>query len=222
MFCIIIYLNVVHSFSANGASDTVSVDPLVKYDIVVHTIPPVKKENTTLNAGTHNVIPVLAPQGAMVVRYTSASKTYSPVMYPVIVRKSGGRETINVQQLNAKEKYLVGKYDLEVLSEPRLVIENVEVGQSSTTTIEIPEPGVLRLEKQGGEMTVSLFSKTSQQTQWVKNINDEASKLMMNLMPGEYMIVSKGKNSSQMQKTIVQEVKIESNKTTNVVLSLKK
>ncbi|MBQ7985282.1 MAG: hypothetical protein IJ250_06570, partial [Bacteroidales bacterium] len=188
----------------------------------VHTIPPVKKENITLNAGTHNVIPVLAPQGAMVVRYTSASKIYSPVMYPVIVRKSGGRETINVQQLNAKEKYLVGKYDLEVLSEPRLVIENVEVGQSSTTTIEIPEPGVLRLEKQGGEMTVSLFSKTSQQTQWVKNIKDEASKLMMNLMPGEYMIVAKGKNSSQMQKTIVQEVKIESNKTTNVVLSLKK
>lgn len=211
----------IHTINARGISDTINIDPLVNYDIIVHTIPPIKKENVTIAAGSHTIIPIQSPQGTMVIKYVSTSKTYSPKNYFVIVRQSNNKQTINVQNLNKKEKYLVGKYDLEVLSLPRLLIENVEIGQSSTTTIEIPECGTLRIDKQPSDITGSIFLKSEQETKWVKNLDEGSSKELVDLMPGEYLIVAKSKSSQKVKQTIVQEVKIESNKTTNIVLSSK-
>lgn len=211
----------IHTINAKGISDTINIDPLVNYDIIVHTIPPIKKENVTIAAGSHTIIPIQSPQGAMIIKYVSTSKTYSPKNYPVVVRQSDNKQTINVQNLNKKEKYLVGKYDLEVLSLPRLLIENVEIGQSSTTTIEIPECGTLRIDKQPSDITGSIFLKSEQETKWVKNLDEGSSKELVDLMPGEYLIVAKSKSSQKVKQTIVQEVKIESNKTTNIVLSSK-
>ena len=45
--------------------------------------------------------------------------------------------TCNVQETNSKEKYLIGKYDIEVLTIPRFTFENIEIEQSETTTINI-------------------------------------------------------------------------------------
>lgn len=212
----------VHTFNSKGISDTLSIDPLVKYDLVVHTIPPIKQENITINAGSHTIIPIKSAQGTMVIKYISSSKSFAPKNYPVVVRQQGQRDIINVQDLNKAEKYLVGKYDLEVLSLPRLEIENVEVGQSSTTTIEIPECGTLKLEKQKADITGAIFVKNQQETKWVKNINADNIKQSLDLLPGEYMIVAKSKASTKATSTIVQEFKIESNKVTNIILSVKK
>jgi Ca-activated chloride channel family protein len=211
----------IHTFNKKGTSDTLSLDPLVRYDIVVHTIPPVKQENIKIEAGRHTIIPIKTPQGSMIIKYT-ASKNSSPKNYSVIVRKSGEKDVINVQNLDKKEKYLVGKYDLEVLSLPRLMIDNVEIGQSSTTTIEIPESGTLRLDKGGMDMTGSIFVKDKQETKWVMNLDEDKSKETIDLMPNEYMIVIKNKTATKSSDTRIQEFKIESNQTTNVSLQTNK
>ena len=212
--------SIFHTFNKKGVSDTLLLDPLVNYDVVVHTIPPVKLENIKIAAGSHTIIPIQAPQGNMILKYVSA-KTGNAKDYQIVVRQAGKRETINVQEIGKKERYLVGKYDLEVLSLPRLFLENVEIGQSSTTTIEIPLPGSLHLDKCSVNMIGSLFVKDKQETKWIKNLDEDKIKETIELMPGEYMIVLKDKSSTKTTDTIIKEVKIESSKTTNVSLSKK-
>lgn len=205
-----------HTFNNKGLSDTLILDPLIDYDIVVHTIPPVKEENVKLIPGRHTIIPIKAPQGSMVITQGEEKSTLKP---SVIVRKSGELEVVNVQDLNKTERYLVGKYDLEILTKPRLKIENVEIGQSSTTTIEIPQSGILSLNKGRQNMIGSIFVKDSEETKWVSNLDSKKINENITLLPGRYMVVLRAHNATQTTKTIVKEFKIESKKTTNINLA---
>ena len=54
--------NFVHTMNDRGLPDTLTIEPTIKYKIVVHTMPPVIKENVELQPGRHNVIPIDVPQ----------------------------------------------------------------------------------------------------------------------------------------------------------------
>ncbi|MBR1774136.1 MAG: VWA domain-containing protein [Bacteroidales bacterium] len=211
----------VHTFNSSGQSDTLQIDPLIKYDVVAMTIPPVEKKNVSFEAGGHSVLNLPTPQGTLYVKYVNNAKTFSPKIYPIAVKKISNNEVINVQPLNTKTKYLTGLYNLEVMTLPRLIIDSVEVSQSSTTTIEIPETGVARIEKQKSDITGSIFVVKDGKTQWIKDIEEAAAKETLDLLPGEYLIVAKSKSSLHSAQTITQEFKIESNKTTNISLVVK-
>ncbi len=60
--------NYVHTIDSRGNPDTLPVDPLGKYNLVIHTTPPVVKKNIELIAGTHNTIAVDAPQGSLILQ----------------------------------------------------------------------------------------------------------------------------------------------------------
>lgn len=207
-----------HTFNSKGLSDTLILDPLINYDIVVHTLPPVKQENVKLKVGRHTIIPIKAPQGNMVIRFSDKSKLKNNNIY-VIVRESGKVETVNIQELDKIEKYLVGKYDLEILTLPKLQIENVEIGQSSTTTIEIPASGILVLNKGKMETIGSIFVKDDEETKWVCNLEEGVQTENITLLPGQYMVVLRGKNDTKTSQTQIKEFKIESNKTTTINLA---
>ena len=206
----------IHTFNNKGLSDTLILDPLIDYDIVVHTIPPVKEEKVKLAPGRHTIIPIKAPQGNMVITMGDEKSLVKP---SVIVRKSGELEVVNVQELNKTERYLIGKYDLEILTKPRLQIENVEIGQSSTTTIEIPQSGTLNLNKGKQNMIGSIFVKDSEETKWVCNLESKKLNENINLLPGHYMVVLRAENATKTTKTIVKEFKIESKKVTSINLA---
>ena len=137
----------------------------------------------------------------------------------VIVRQSGSSEVVNVQELNKSEKYIVGKYDLEILTKPSLKIENVEVGQSATTTIEIPQSGQLTLNKGKQILIGSIFVKDSEETKWVCNLEEGQMIETLSLLPGQYMVVVRAKNATDAAKTQIKEFKIESKKTTSINLA---
>lgn len=208
----------VHTFNDKGISDTLFIDPLTEYDIVVHTIPSVKKENVKILAGSHTIIPIKAAQGSLLIKFASNKNDLNIKAYPVIVRKSNEQKTLNLQKINKKEKYLVGNYDLEVLSLPRLNIDSVEIGQSSLTTVEIPLAGVLTLDKGKDNITGALFVKEKENLVWVCNLNNEKIKENIELLPGVYVLVVKSNNATKTTESITQEIKIESDKTTNVTL----
>ncbi len=212
----------VHTFNNKGVSDTLFIDPLTEYDITVHTIPPVKKENVKIFAGSHTIVPIETPQGSLIVRFSSDKNDLNIKSYPVVVRKSNRKQTINVQKINEKGKYLVGSYDLEVLSLPRLNIDGVEIEQSSLTTVEIPLAGNLHLDKVRENVIVALFVKENGHLVWVCNLNEEKIKENMELLPGVYVIVAKQNGITKTSDQVSQEVRIESNKTTNVTLFAKK
>ena len=129
----------VHTINRYGNPDTLIIDPKYKYDLVVNTLPKIEKKNITIVKNTHNTIVVDAPQGFIKVRFVNAS---NPYQVNTRIMQTGNPATINVQNMNSTDKYIVGKYDLEILTLPRTYV-SVDVTQSSTETIDVIAPGFL-------------------------------------------------------------------------------
>ena len=125
-----------------GNPDTLYLDPSYTYNIKVHTIPPVYKENVTLIPGIHNTIAIDAPQGNLNLKVDGVTK------YPdlqALIKDPNTGEIYEVQSFNTDQKYLVGAYDIEILSLPRLEQKAVQINQAKTTTLQIQQPGKLNL-----------------------------------------------------------------------------
>ena len=137
----------------------------------------------------------------------------------VLVKKHGDNKSINLQNINSFEKYLIGKYDLEVLTQPRLYLYNVDIGQSSTTTIEIPSIGNLQLTKPVDNIS-TLFYKNDNKLEFVSNLSDKQNETLT-LLPGQYLIVTRSKNSKKTNESKSKEFKIESGQTTVILIENK-
>jgi Ca-activated chloride channel family protein len=207
--------NFIHSFNAKGVPDTLDIDPLVTYDLVVHTIPPVRKDSVKLTPGKHNIIGLDAPQGYLTFK-TSGNSTMKYL--PCIIRKKGEHETINVQQFDQTEKYLNGSYDVEILCLPRISVKDVEIKQSHTTTVEMPLPGIAVLQKSTNGYG-SLYQEDKGRMVWLYNLRDtQQQQETLYLQPGSYRVVFRSKYSNQSSYTTEKAFKVEPGETVNLKL----
>jgi len=164
-----------------------------------------------LKIDSHNVFKLDAAQGFL--RIGTSGKT----TVKCLIRKSGTENTLHVQNLNSTEKYLCGKFDLEILTLPRIKMKNVEVTQTKTTNIQIPPPGNLSIDK-NGEIYGGVFYLT--ENSWVKlyefksNLYNENIKLQ----PGNYRIIYRNKANKRMKQTVNKDIIIKSNQTLNITL----
>ena len=207
--------NFIHSFNAKGLPDTLDIDPLVTYDIVVHTIPPVHKDSVKLTPGKHSIVGIEAPQGYLSFK-TSGSSTVKYL--PCIIRKKGEPETINVQQFDQVEKYLVGLYDVEILCLPRIRVKDVEIRQSHTTNVEMPLPGITVIQKSTNGYG-SLYLEDNGKLVWLYNLRDnQPLQETLYLQPGSYRVVFRSKYSNQSSYTTEKNFKVEPGQTINIKL----
>jgi len=207
--------NFIHSFNAKGVPDTLDIDPLITYNVVVHTIPPVRKDSIKLTPGKHNIVGIDAPQGSLMFK---AGGNSTMKYLPCIIRKKGSTETINVQQFDQLEKYIVGSYDIEVLCMPRINVNSVEITQNHTTTVEIPLPGIAVIQKStNGYGSLYLEEKTG--LVWLYNLRDNPQQQeTLYLQPGNYKIVFRSKYSNQASYTTEKSFRVEPGQTTNIKL----
>ncbi len=206
--------NFVHTLNHRGTPDTIYyLDPLMVYDIKVHTVPPVILEEVKVNAGKHNIIPVDAPQGSLTMLVGGATQ----VAYRAIVRKAGEMETLTTQTFGNTEKYLVGNYDLEILSLPRIHVSNVEISQSHNTTVEVPQPGiaVIRLPAQG---YAKVLHEEGNELHVIHVLRDNTQSETIYLQPGNYRVIYRPKAASQTIFSIDRSFRIESGISTMVNL----
>ena len=200
-----------HTLNVRGNPDTLNLDPIVKYNLDVHTIPPLEQNNILLTSNSHNTIVLNAPQGAL--HIGSANKND----VKILVKKNETQTTLHVQNMNATEKYLVGKYDVEILTLPRIEMNNIDISQSKTTNISIPPPGNLNIEK-NGEIYGGVFYL--KENVWIK-LQEFKYKLFqetLSLQPGNYRIIYRNKANRRMKQTLNKDIVIKSNQTLNVVL----
>ena len=203
----------VHTFNNEGLPDTLMLDPLLAYDLVVHTIPPVSHDSIVITPGKHTTIAANTPQGTLELKV--GGKVPPNLTFQCIVRQSGKMETLNVQSFTQKTKYLTGTYDLEVLSLPRLKINDVEIKQSYNTTVEIPTPGtaIIQIAMRGyGD----LYTEENNKLTWIYKLNEEGQQEMLYLLPGKYRIIFRSKYATHSFYTIDKPFKIESGITTRV------
>jgi Ca-activated chloride channel family protein len=196
--------NSIHTFNSKGSPDTVFLEPSITYKIVVNSIPPVVKENIVIKPKIHNIISIPAPQGFLMVE-SEKGKAYKDEKF--IVRQSGSSMTLNAQTIGQKEKYLTGKYEIEILCLPRLYY-NIDIEQSKTTSIKIPEPGVANFIMPSTGFG-SLYVLRNKKQEWVFNLNN-ISKTVLNLQPGNYRAIYRTALAKKMNASIIKDFKVES------------
>ena len=209
-----IMYNYLHTLNHRGNPDTLVLDPEVTYKMVVHTIPAQVKENIVLQKGKHNIIPLDAPQGFLNLQ-TETANMYKSLSF--IVRKAGDMNTLNVQEFGLPEKYITGKYDLEILTLPRIRLQNIEIKQSFTNIIKIPAAGVFSVNK-SGYGNGSIYLENGKKIEWVCNLNENQQAEVFYLQPGNYRIEFRLKTQLESERTVEKKFTIESNKTTNISL----
>ena len=185
--------HLIHTMDHRGNPDTLSIDALSGYRIVVHTTPEVEKDSIYFTPGIHNTVAIDAAQGDLQVEVQGKNE-YDQLT--AIIRLDNQTETLNVQGFNGKKRYLVGKYDLEVLSLPRIKVEDVEISQSHTTKVEIPAPGIANILKKA-KGHGALLLKGKKEVTKILDLNPENLQENIVLQPGDYKVVFRPLNSKK-------------------------
>ena len=180
----------------------------------MHTIPPVEKKNIKLTPGKHNIIAVDAPQGDLEIKMNGYNE-YDDLK--AIVRQPGSMKTLVIQDFDVKQRYLTGKYDLEILTLPRTYVKDVNIAQSRTTKVEIPQAGIVSIGTSGNGYG-SIFLEDADELVWVCNLSTISSRESITLQPGRYRVVFRSINARQSIYTKEESFVIESGQSTQVKL----
>lgn len=203
-----------HTINRYGNPDTLIIDPALSYDLVVNTIPRVEKKNVVIKRNIHNTIEVDAPQGEIRIRYLNASKPYQ---IDARIMQESNPTTLNVQTIGSEDRYLVGTYDVEILTLPRIYV-TVNVEQSTISDINIKAPGFFSY---SGINTITgqIFMKNDNGTwDWVTNLEDKSRNGRIQLQPGEYRMVYRQIGLKSSTYTMQNDFRINSNSTTTIKL----
>lgn len=176
-----------HTLLKAGLPDTLHIDPVYTYKMVVHSLPEVVKDNVVIEAGKHNTIKVDAPMGYLDLKVKNDHTNISGIT--CIVRKDGEMKSLNHQPFNLKQKYIAGKYDIEILTLPRIYMEDVTIKQDENYLIEIAHPGTLELAI--GKASVGSIFKINDkgEYEWLYSIDELELNQSIDLQPGNYSIM---------------------------------
>lgn len=199
--------NLVHTMNNRGNPDTLQIDPVYTYRIVAHTIPPRIKDSARITPGTHTTIGIPTPQGSLEFRMQGVNPEANKLQ--IIVRKASEMQTLHVQSFAEIQKYIVGKYDLEILTLPRTYIEDVEISQSHTTTIQIPQPGVATFSKLGHGHT-TLYQMKKNELELVATLSTTQERETLSLMPGQYVAIYRPLSARESAFTVEKHFKVTS------------
>lgn len=178
--------NYMHTMNYRGNPDTIILDPLVTYRMTVQTIPPVHVDSFKITPGKHNIIAADVPQGQLIIK-TDGGNQYRDVS--CIIRKAGNTNTLNYQPMYMPEKYIVGKYDIEIPVLPRINLYKVDITQSSTTTIKIPQPGLITFIMSSPGFGSVYLRENGKDLQWVYNLKSDVRNEIVSMQPGSYTVI---------------------------------
>ena len=204
----------VHTLNRKGLPDTLVLDPSLKYDLQVATVPPVFKSHISIAPHTHNVIQVPAGQGQL--KITSARSPAGTILETRILETSSSK-TLHVQQLGDIQKYLVGTYQLEILTLPRTYKE-IQIEQSKLTSIDVTPAGELVYQATKGIVGQLFYERNPGQWEWVIDLKYNQNSGKIKLQPGTYKLIYREKDQRSSAYTKEKKLTITALKITNLTL----
>ena len=200
----------VHYLDASGKPDSVQVDPVLSYDVVVSTLPPVIRKNVNLTNGKHNVIRIPAPQGTVVVKPEGSGNPFA-----AIIRQSGKGAILHQQNSNQPVRYLAGEYEVETLTLPRRIFPiSLEAGK--TVTVTLPSAGAVNINTLAvGFGSVFEILETGE-SRWVCTLDENKSRHFLNLLPGKYKIAFRARRTKGSKYTAIKSFEVSAGQTLNI------
>ncbi len=204
-----IMYNYIHSMNYRGYPDTIPMDETGKYTVVANTIPQKQVHNISLNMGTHNVIPIDAPQGVMAIKRSGGIYNNNDKV-KCVIRLSESMQTLHAMSLNTAERYIVGEYDLEILTLPRTYINKTKINQTLTKVLEVEDAGQVKINTpEYGDGCILM--EEGKELKWVCNLPSNITRQEYNLQPGNYHITFRGKSLKQSIYTIEKKFTVKAN-----------
>ncbi len=180
--------NFIHALDEKGFPDTLKLNPMAKYDIIVHSVPQVSKKGVELVAGTHNILAVDVPQGSLNLAEAGLYKRATPLQ--CIIRENGKQEILMIQDFGTTHKYLTGVYDLEILTLPMIKMKDVSMKQGVVKDITVESPGTLTITNSFGGIA-SIYLAGNGTMERVYEFKKLTSKETLLLQPGKYVLVTR-------------------------------
>jgi Ca-activated chloride channel family protein len=205
------------TLDGRGFPDTLVVDPVSNYDIHIHTLPSIVKKNVIIEPDKHNVTEINAAQGF--IHFTLQGRLPQQQLadkIKCVVRS--GKEIINVQTLNSSERYLAGTYDIEILTLPRIKLDNLKIEANNTTKIEIASPGIVTLQKKYEIIGSILSDNQGKLPQKIYELTTDSKSETIALQPGKYYIIYRPKNAKYMHGTKTLEFEMRSGESVQLLL----
>ncbi len=201
--------NFVHTLNNKSEPDTIFINPAGKYNMVVHTTPPVELKNIELAPGRHNIIGIDVPLGTL--QLTENGNVGFSDKQCVVRNKQTG-DIIYVQNFNSSHKYIAGTYNIEVLTLPRLHFPDFEIKPGTKNIIRIEHAGTLTISAAANSI-YGIFTNKENKYEKVYESSLNTGSANISLLPGEYKIIDRTniKKSSSATKEVT--VLIKPNKT---------
>ncbi|MBK6731131.1 MAG: VWA domain-containing protein [Bacteroidetes bacterium] len=187
--------NYYHTLSPKGVPDTITVDPTYGYNLKVHTRPSVEKNDIYFTPFEYNVVSENTPQGDLRISVRGESQKKS---IQCIVKQDG--KVIEVQPTGSTINYLVGKYEIEILTLPIIKINSAEIEQDNTTTIEISSPGFITFIK-AQELYGGIYMYSNNKWVEIFELSNKDLRESLALQPGKYKVIYRYKNTRAMTGT---------------------
>ena len=197
----------VHTVLAPGIPDTLVLNPVPHYDVVVHSIPPVRREEVTLVPREHNHITIEAPLGFL--DLTPSRDRSALDGLPVQVVPEGGCTPIHTQSVGARQRYLAGTYRLEFGTLPPVVVDDVHIGDGRIVPVAIPEPGSLNLDT-GTSGYGGIFADRGNGLELVVSFEGHDPSGRFDLQPGRYVVIFRAKHAPRTDLSVTRKVDIRS------------
>ena len=179
----------VNYLDQNGRPDSVEVDPLVQYDLVVNTLPRIIKRDVAITLGGHTTVTIPVHQGSLII---SQEENRNNIL--AVVREKGKAEILHYQTGSQPVKYLAGEYEVETITLPRRSYP-VSIQADKTFTLTIPQAGVVNFNTIGtGYGSLYEIRKDGSQ-EWVCNVDNLKSIFTLSLLPGQYKIAFRVRHS---------------------------
>ncbi|MFK7756952.1 MAG: VWA domain-containing protein [Flavobacteriales bacterium] len=203
----------VHTLNKAGNPDTLTLDPLGKYTLRVHTIPEVITTELTLEPGQHNHWKVKVPQGNLSLNFSSGRSEYEGLQYRLI--KPDDCDYVHHSDFGMEEQIISGIYNIELLTNPPTLLTNVEITEGELNDIILPAPGTINLRVSGSGYG-GIFTDAPGGGKLVKKFSEGNPSGRYILQPGKYKVIYRSRQAKQTIYTFEKEFTITSSATVNV------
>lgn len=204
-----ILYNFVHSLNEKGNPDTLFLDPVGVYDLELHTIPPLRKNEIELVAGKHNVIAIDVPLAPFTAE--SPLSNFGNNDAQAVVRNAAG-SILQVQNLNVTENFLKQTYRVQVTTTPDCFVDTLFLAFTDNRWA-VAHYGILSFNADRSYLT-SIY----QNEQLVLRLDVKPKVYNQKLQPGKYRLVYKPTDSRESSSTRIVRFEIKEAQTTSIEL----
>ena len=206
-----------YTLNAFGLPDTIPIDPIPTYDVIVHTVPQLRRNGVRFQPRMHSHVRFEnAGQGVLRPEFARGLRNGYDQL-PITIFVAGSSVPLIVLSVNDEVHLLEGYYDVYFPTHPPVLISDVSIQEGAVSPVSIPQPGVLQLN--GFLMGFAAVLDANQEVvyQWKSGKSTPIGQHI--LQPGDYTFVYRARSAQSIEFSFVKSFNIRSGNTTHLSIN---